>query len=325
MPDRNEVQQISTPTLVSNLYPPEDATMQSPNRKHDRESFFKYMSAATAAIVLQNRSLRWSSPLLFNDPFDVPRELSFGIVPEDIVQALTRRMANLIEHPPEDTSQLEPKVRLIVEVVKKATSPTLKAELLAGLEESATTHRPTGQSMDDLRTMWRDLIPQFRILCLTESPAHTAMWYHYADKYRGVVLEFLCDDALDSAWLAAKPVAYPSQKPAVYTADGWAQLLTTHNALAIENLLDVLTYTKAPDWSYENEWRITSFKRPSDTGHFTDYTFHSRELKSIYLGPDISSSDREAIISLATRFPVASLWDVSIGIDREFAITAVVG
>jgi hypothetical protein len=299
--------------------------MLSPNRKHDRESFFKYMSAPTAVSVLKNRSLRWSSPILFNDPFDVPRELSFGIAPEDIVQALGRRMAELIEHPPEDTSQLEPKVRFIVEAVKKGTSSTLKDELLAGLVESAATHRPTGQSMDALRAMWRDLIPQFRILCLTESPAHTAMWYHYADKYRGVVLEFLCDDVLDSAWLAAKPVTYPPQKPAVYTADGWAQLLTTQNALAIENLLDVATYTKAPDWSYENEWRITSFKRPSDTGHFTDYTFHPRELKGIYLGPDISSSDREAIISIAAGYPVTDLWDVSIGMDREFAITEVVG
>ncbi|MBN8766848.1 MAG: DUF2971 domain-containing protein [Thiobacillus sp.] len=297
--------------------------MRSPNRKHDRESFFKYMSAATATIVLKNRSLRWSSPLLFNDPFDVPRELSFGIVPEDIVQALGRRMANLIEHPPEDTSQLTPKVRLIVEAVKKGISPALKAELLAGLVESAATHNPTGQSMDAMRTMWRDLIPQFRILCLTESPTHTAMWYHYTDKYRGAVLEFRCDDALDSAWLAARPVTYPPIKPAIYTADGWAQLLTTHNALAIENLLDVATYTKAPDWSYENEWRITSFKRSSDTDHFTDYTFNRRELKGIYLGPDMPSSDRKAIISLADDFPEVGLWSISIGMNREFAMTAV--
>jgi Protein of unknown function (DUF2971) len=90
------------------------------------------------------------------------------------------------------------------------------------------------------------------------------MWYHYADQYRGVVLEFRCDDALDSAWLAARPVTYPAAKPAVYTADGWAQLLMTQGGLAIQTLLDVATYTKAPDWSYEREWRITSFKRQTD-------------------------------------------------------------
>jgi len=44
---------------------------RSSNRLHDRRSFFKYTSAATAKLVLNNRTLRWSSPSLFNDPFDI--------------------------------------------------------------------------------------------------------------------------------------------------------------------------------------------------------------------------------------------------------------
>jgi hypothetical protein len=34
------------------------------------ETFFKYHTAETAKIVLFNHSRRWSSPTLFNDPFD---------------------------------------------------------------------------------------------------------------------------------------------------------------------------------------------------------------------------------------------------------------
>ncbi len=86
------------------------------------------VSSGTAKIVLTDRSLRWSSPVLFNDPFDVPREMSFGLTPVDIVQALSRRMADLIQNPPEDTSQLEPKVRLIVDTVKKGIPPEVRAE-----------------------------------------------------------------------------------------------------------------------------------------------------------------------------------------------------
>ncbi len=52
--------------------------MQNPNRQNDRKSFFKYMSPGTAKTVLENSTLRWSSPILFNDPFDVPREMSSG-------------------------------------------------------------------------------------------------------------------------------------------------------------------------------------------------------------------------------------------------------
>jgi hypothetical protein len=299
--------------------------MRSPNRTHDRKSFFKYMSASTAAIVLERRTVRWSSPLLFNDPFDVPRELSFGISPEDIVRALVKRLSNLIEQPPEDTSKLEPKVRLIVDTVKKGISADLKAQLLASLEDSAETLRPKGKSMEDLRQKWRDWLPQFRILCLTESPAHAAMWYHYADQYRGVVLELRCDDELDSAWLLARPVEYPTAKPAVYTADGWAELLTTIRPLAIENLLDVATYTKAPDWSYENEWRITSFSRPPETGLFTDYRLNLRELAGVYLGPNISTPDQERVLALAAHYPAVTIHRVSIGMAREFHISSAGG
>ncbi len=297
--------------------------MRSPNRKHDRQSFFKYMSAATARAVLASRALLWSSPVLFNDPFDVPRELSFGLAPADIVEALSARMADLIENPPEDTSELAPGVRLIVDTVKRGIAPQLRAELLDGLKETAASHRPAGESMESLRAMWRATIPEFRILCLTESADHVAMWYHYADQYKGVVLEFGCDDLLDSAWLIAQQVEYSSVKPDVYTAAGWANLLTHRQDLAVRKMLNSATFTKSSDWSYEREWRITSFKRPTDTGPFTDYKFHPEELVGIYLGPMITREDRDAVISLSSWFPRSHSWKSSIGFSRELKFVPV--
>lgn len=296
--------------------------MRSPNRLHDRQSFFKYTSADTARIVLTNKKLRWSSPILFNDPFDVPRELSFGITPDEFVQASARRMTHLINNPPDDTSHLSPKMRLIIEAVKKGISAELKAELLAGVHEVVASQRPSGASMDELRKLWKAWLPDHRILCLTESPAHAAMWYHYADKYRGVVLEFRCVDELDSAWLGAKPVTYPASKPPIYTADGWAELLTLQNEAAIRAMLHAATYTKSPDWSYESEWRVASFKRPTDTGNFSDYGFGRQELGAVYFGPAISADDRMSLRIAVGAFPTARLWDVAIGMSREFTFHA---
>lgn len=220
--------------------------MGSQTRLHDRQSFFKYMSANTARIVLTNRSLRWSSPILFNDPFDVPRELSFGIEPDEVVRASAQKIAQLIEGPPEDTSQFGYKLSLVVDAAKRGISEGLKAELLSGLEQVVASHHPTGESMNELRELWRTWLPNHRILCLTESPAHAAMWYHYANKYNGVVLEFKCIDELDSAWLAARPVTYPATKPAIYTASGWAELLCLKQDVAFKAMFDAATYTKSP-------------------------------------------------------------------------------
>ncbi len=293
--------------------------MRSPNCLHDRLSFYKYMSATTARAVLTNCTLRWSSPVLFNDPFDVPRELSFGIAPDEFVRASGKRMRRLIEEPPEDTTRLSPKIRLIVETVKRGISPELRAELLAGIADVTSSSNPSGAAMNELRELWKTWLPDHRILCLTESPSHVAMWHHYADKYRGVVLEFKCIDETDSAWLAARPVTYPPEKPTVYTADGWAELMTLPPEAAIRAMLNAATYTKSPDWSYESEWRIASFKRPTDTGDFSDYRFHRQELGAVYFGPMILPDDRLSIRIAAGAFPAARLWDVQIGMSREFS------
>jgi hypothetical protein len=244
--------------------------------------------------------------------------MSFGITPEDIMHALSLRMTELIESLPNDTSDLKPELRLIVETVKKGIPENLKKDLIEGINDVANEHRPRSDSLDELRTMWRAFIPDFRILCLAESPAHAAMWSHYADQYSGAVLEFRCVDGLDSAWLTAKPVRYPKSKPEVYTADGWAKILTMPNEKAIRTIIDISTFTKSQDWSYEKEWRITSFKRPNDIGHFTDYKFHPDELAAAYLGPMASTSDREILIKLAKNYPNVVVCDVVIGLDREF-------
>lgn len=292
--------------------------MHSPNRTHTRESFFKYMPASTAKLVLANGTLRWSSPLLFNDPFDIPRELSFGVTPDEIVQALSKRMVELIEKPPEDTSMLEPNLRMIIEAAKKDKSNALKQELHAGIKSSAETLKPGRAGLDALRELWRSWIPEFRILCLTESPAHAAMWYHYADSYKGIVIEFKCLDAVDSAWLGAMPVTYPKEKPAVYTADGLAEILTLRHELAVRKIRISGTYTKSPDWSYESEWRIASYMRPGESGLFSDYKFHPLEVGAIYLGPQSPRDVRVDISRLAKAYPHAKVLSTSIGLSRDF-------
>jgi hypothetical protein len=49
-------------------------TTQSVAAARER-SFFKYVSRETAKAVLSNNTLRWSSPILFNDPFDIQFDL----------------------------------------------------------------------------------------------------------------------------------------------------------------------------------------------------------------------------------------------------------
>jgi len=150
------------------------------------------------------------------------------------------------------------------------------------------------------------------------------MWYHYADSYRGVVIEFKCIDEVDSPWLAAVPVNYPEEKPAVYTAEGLAAILTMRHELAVKEIRKSGTYNKSPDWSHESEWRIASYKRPGETGLFSDYTFNSLEIGEIFLGPQMPQNIQSEIISLAKVYPQAKVLSASIGMSREFVFNRVV-
>ena len=71
----------------------------NPNRFHDRQSFYKHTSASTGKIILVGGKLRWSMPSLFNDPFDVPREICDGVDEDRIRNALVDRMNALVTNP----------------------------------------------------------------------------------------------------------------------------------------------------------------------------------------------------------------------------------
>lgn len=283
------------------------------------------MSASTAKVVLHSRSLRWSSPLLFNDPFDVPKEILFGITDQQIVDAYSRHIIKLLRQPPTDTSELSPKLKVIIDRVKLGIDPQLFAKIEATILEDATLATPNSGPMREFRAMWRSTVADMRILCLTESPSHIAMWYHYADKYAGIVLEFRCREQSDSPWFLARRVTYPEGKPAIYTAEGLAELLSLSVGVSVKRLLDVSAYSKSQDWSYENEWRILSFKRPTELGYYMDYPFSAEDLSTIYFGPLVQGETRAELLGLLKRFPNAKALSVSIGLSREFIFSETAG
>src|SRR4030042_1939961 len=88
----------------------------STHRAHDRKYFYKYISASTAIRILTHRTLRLSSPLLFNDPFDIPRVLKLAFTSEELNQGIIKelfRLANDQAYSIE--TNLNPKLRIFLE------------------------------------------------------------------------------------------------------------------------------------------------------------------------------------------------------------------
>ena len=214
-------------------------------------------------------------------------------------------------------------VQVVVQVARNSPQ-NVKIEIEKMLQVEAEKLILTSNGLDEIRDMWLRLIPDFRILCLTAKNNAASMWYHYADKYKGVVIKLSCSDELDSPWLLAKPVDYPKEPPSLFSASGWAELIMMPLENAFDSLLNGYTYTKTPDWRYEEEWRITSFKRPQEKGSVSDYSINPTNFLSIYFGPLIDKKDRQQLTSLIMKLlPHIRIFDVSFGLNRKFQFTEI--
>lgn len=300
-----------------------EAPMRSPNRIHERSTFFKYMSLNTGKIVIDTCSLRWSSPIIFNDPFDVPRELMPDINEINIGKALASKLIQELINPRENIEGLNHRITPLLDVFKKQFPQGIPAELIEELQ-GILKNPPVGLgaplAIQEMKEIWKELLNERRILCFSESATIPPMWNHYADNYKGIVIEFDCIDFLDSAWLIAKPVNYTDQIPLTYTAEGMAELLFLPDKQSIEYINTEVTYIKTKDWSYEKEWRISTYAHPNDPKYFSDFKFHPLELKSIILGPLFEEKEIDYVLMQSRNYPRAKVYKSSFGKNREISI-----
>jgi hypothetical protein len=266
----------------------------------DRKFFYKYMTSKVAKIVLANRKLRWSSPLLFNDPFDVTQELRLNFDEEQLNAVLADRMASLMEQGDPSISVKNPVLAALHRMAMRAP-PEVRRTMASELRQGILP--PTSgqiQSFTTLKEKWREMVPTFRVLCLSELNDVTPMWLHYADEYKGVVLEFSAVDELDSVFLVARPVVYQDTPPAIADANAWVSCMLGEGGFTYRNLFTEYQYVKTSAWSYEKEWRIVSGARPGESGFFGDYGFHLYDLTGIYFGLKCSAEDRSDLFALLT-------------------------
>lgn len=271
--------------------------VRSPNRSHERPYFYKYVSAATAKLILKTRTLRWSSPIRFNDPFDTSQELRLNFDPAELTALLNEEWVSLIEQR-NAGSVPHPILAILGRQLDSASSDERKKFVRDFHRETADTTHGQNDTFDALKQHWRNVVPRLRVLCLSELNDVTPMWLHYADEYKGAVLEFESIDEIDSCFLVARPVIYQDAPPAIADARTWVRCLFGQTQTTLVDLLTEYQYTKAMSWAYEREWRIVSSARSGDTALFTDYTFHPRELSRVFFGPQCSGADQSAILLL---------------------------
>ncbi len=268
-----------------------------PNRP---DTFFKYMTAEIAKIVLVSHEFRWSSPLLFNDPFDVQRDFNLGFDVEELKEPLFNEIMSIVSAKQIPDLSNHPHVEQLIKCLRREDDADTRNKKLAVFIDRRTQNVKNSDNYKKMKEQWSKLIPEFRIFCLSEECDIMPMWSHYSESHKGTVIELQYLNELDSPWLAAKPVVYQDSPPILATKQEQIKSITGQKALDSKNwkFYEPYTLTKTIDWEYEKEWRIVSFMRPGESGYYSDYYFNPREIRSIYLGCEISDEDATDIISL---------------------------
>ena len=95
---------------------------------------------------------------------------------------------------------------------------------------------------------------QVGVCCLSGENDNILMWSHYAKDHTGICLEF---DYSNTILLPARKVIYKNDYPKI-------NILDIYDKKKITNLY----FTKATDWKYENEYRISSVNIVNSTMQF---------------------------------------------------------
>jgi Protein of unknown function (DUF2971) len=269
--------------------------------------FFKYVTANTARTILENGTLRWSSPAMFNDPFDTQFDLHLEFDEATIVDLVIDELWQICS----GQKILEP-ANMLGQVIKSFLArvrglsrdditrlPGLR-DTIIGCIAGAKTLIP-----GVLHTQQRSLLRNAKILCLSEVHDNILMWSHYAQNHSGAVLEFDSDERKDSPLKMAERVIYSKTMPRLMNEKQMVQFLSGQWRNDPREIMHNEIFVKADDWSYEKEWRIWLPGRDPNLD-FIYIQFDREELVGIYFGCRMSEQDRTALDTLIKHFPNAS-------------------
>ena len=269
--------------------------------------FYKYLSPDASVSVLKNRTLKWSPPKLFNDPFDFPTEIDFSFSGNELAEALMDELVNLAYGPEEPDGDVNNPLfsqSMIARHNPKNPNEEIFRKYMAPADKECAEIFKKLQF--EQRAFYKDYRDRFAVLCVSKKYDDLLMWAHYGKDHSGCVLKFRC--VPERPLCTAQEVIYALKYPVIANLQDYVKHLTGQIKLDYDKLFTVFAFTKSKHWKYEEEWRCISFLKDRDAG-FDYEPFISEELEAVYIGCNAQESFRNTITALIIKqFPDTHLY-----------------
>lgn len=264
----------------------------------DDVRFFKYLSPEAALASMENGTMKWASPRLFNDPFDFPVAMDFTFTGQEIAEALTDELVRMAYGPDEPIGDPNNEfIRASLLNRKLLNGPSAEEFRAFMSEANAESVQRFEEGQIQRRRFLSEFRNQFAVFCVSAKRDDLLMWAHYSKDHTGCVFQFRCLPELDRPLCAAQKVNYVENYPLLGSLDEYVKHLTGQSEIDYDNLFEIFAFTKSLRWSYEDEWRCVSQLHDRGTGY--DYEpFIQEELESVYIGHRAAPGYRDAICDL---------------------------
>jgi len=286
--------------------------------------FYKYATKDTARIVLESRTLRWSTPVLFNDPYDHQFDLHMDVDMAALKRRALDKVWDALSGDPDYSPHPRNPMGTLIQVARRKGLKLSRERFEASFGPRVVEGYEAGlRSLPELQRQFREVIQTFQVLCLREVRDSLLMWAYYAEQHRGAVLCFRSDAVDDSAWLVARRVQYQRSMPRLCDEEFISDVCAGRAMLDAAALVERVVYTKAAEWAHEKEWRMVAASRGQPRAPCEDVPFHPRELDAVILGCVMPPDDRRSISEIVRgRYPHARLLQ-AVKDDRAFQLNIV--
>ena len=271
-----------------------DAFPSAFSEKIDWLYHYQSGNLAHLAETLTNSTLHFSNPRYFNDPWD---SKPFFYIP----------------------SNEDPEKEIITnQLIAGAKPPLNSAEETLYRKEMQNAAFFEKSLLDMTNGLREHFFSTYRLYCLSEKSDCELMWAHYADKHKGLLLQFSTKKTIFGG---AYKIEYQKEYPKILPQKN---LITAKSALL----------TKSVAWQYEQEYRVLAFdegaqsvlegKAPKEViVRKNKLIFDLSNLVSITFGclfpPDEISTYKKVIQSLAPHIQLRQAYKIEnnyqLGID----------
>ncbi len=287
-------------------------------------SLVKFTDPEAAIRILSESKLRWSAPVLFDDPFELNHHTTLNFDSRTLLTSCVKSTMGLIfnRDDPLGTSPLIKAIRRW-RSEDRFDNEEEAQEVLSELLSSMVQHREP--EMLRLMRDWREYSQKLRILCFSEKHDNNSSWCRYADNHRGIAIRFACGD--ETSLPKPLPVRYTDTKPEITPIAEQMDILMNHTNLEIQDSFPEKFLTKSKAEIRQREWRllkqVDDNEVPEDEARwFEEISFPVSEVRAIYFGVATDAKLKQDISNLVKRrYPKTKLFQArtqAANFDLEF-------